>query len=271
MSWWPSGRPGGVSWFIPSASPSTSTTGASRTTTATNRSTPRSRPTAPPAYFSSLPVKAMVTAMRRAGVPAAVSNTAGTYVCNHIMYQVLYMIDHEFPGKRGGFVHVPYSPQQVVDKPGQPCLGIDDMTTRSRRRPRRDRRVHGQGRRAHRGRGAPLALRTRTSRPSRRPPRRHRIKSPQGGTWRHTAPRCPDPAPTSASSGRTPFTVSLHAFERLLLLEVEDGSQAGPVHVAAQVLDTGGRGLAIVTLLCHDWGVGARPAGKSVWAEFEMR
>ena len=70
---------------------------------------------------------------------------------------------------------------------------------------------------------------------------------------------------------RTPFTVSLHAFERLLLLEVEDGSPAGPVHVAAQALDTGGRGIAIVTLLCHDWGVDARPAGKSVWAEFEMR
>jgi pyroglutamyl-peptidase len=82
-----------------------------------------------PAYFSSLPVKAMVTAMRRAGVPAAVSNTAGTYVCNHIMYQVLYMIDREFPGKRGGFVHVPYTPQQVVEKPGQPCLSVEDMTS----------------------------------------------------------------------------------------------------------------------------------------------
>jgi pyroglutamyl-peptidase len=82
-----------------------------------------------PAYFSSLPVKAMVTAMREAGVPAAVSNTAGTYVCNHIMYQVLYMIDREFPGKRGGFVHVPYTPQQVVEKPGQPSLGVAEMAT----------------------------------------------------------------------------------------------------------------------------------------------
>ena len=39
------------------------------------------------------------------------------------------MIYHEFPGKRGGFVHVPYAPQQVVDKPGQPALGIDEMAT----------------------------------------------------------------------------------------------------------------------------------------------
>ena len=83
----------------------------------------------PPAYFSSLPVKAMMSAMNQAGVPAVVSNTAGTYVCNHIMYQILYLIDREFPGKRGGFIHVPYTPQQVVDKPGQPSLGVDEMTT----------------------------------------------------------------------------------------------------------------------------------------------
>ncbi len=80
-----------------------------------------------PAYFSTLPVKAMVTAMRKAGVPAAVSNSAGTYVCNHIMYQVLYMIERDFPGKRGGFVHVPYTPQQVVDRPGLPSIGVEDM------------------------------------------------------------------------------------------------------------------------------------------------
>ncbi|RZU65371.1 pyroglutamyl-peptidase [Microterricola gilva] len=83
----------------------------------------------PAAYFSSLPVKAMVTAMRKAGIPAQVSNTAGTYVCNHIMYQILYLIGHEFPGRRGGFIHVPYSPQQVVNQPPQPSMGIDDMST----------------------------------------------------------------------------------------------------------------------------------------------
>jgi pyroglutamyl-peptidase len=83
----------------------------------------------PPAYFSSLPIKAMSTAMREAGVPAAVSNTAGTYVCNHVMYTVLYLIDREFPGKRGGFVHVPYLPEQVLDKPNQPALALDDIVT----------------------------------------------------------------------------------------------------------------------------------------------
>jgi pyroglutamyl-peptidase len=87
------------------------------------------RPDGPAAYFSTLPVKAMVTAMREAGVPAAVSNTAGTYVCNHVMYQVLHLIDRELPGKRAGFVHVPYAPQQVLDKPGEPALSIEDMVT----------------------------------------------------------------------------------------------------------------------------------------------
>lgn len=82
-----------------------------------------------PAYFSTLPIKAMVTAMRKAGVPAEVSNTAGTYVCNHIMYQVLYLIDREFPGKRGGFIHVPYATEQVLDKADQPSLGVEDMAT----------------------------------------------------------------------------------------------------------------------------------------------
>jgi pyroglutamyl-peptidase len=89
----------------------------------------RIRADGPAAYFTSLPVEAMVTAMKKTGIPAVVSNNAGAYVCNHLMYQVLYMIDHEFPGKRGGFVHVPYAPQQVVNKPGQPALGIDEMAT----------------------------------------------------------------------------------------------------------------------------------------------
>jgi pyroglutamyl-peptidase len=87
------------------------------------------RPDGPPAYFSTLPVKAMVTAMKSAGVPAAVSNTAGTYVCNHIFYSVRYLVDREFPGKRSGFIHVPYLPAQVVDKPGLPSLSLADIVT----------------------------------------------------------------------------------------------------------------------------------------------
>ena len=71
----------------------------------------------------------------------------------------------------------------------------------------------------------------------------------------------------------TSFTVSLHAFEETLLLEVEDGSSKGPSLVAAQVLDTSGRGVAIVDLLSSDWGVDthAEGGGKSVWAEFGLQ
>lgn len=70
---------------------------------------------------------------------------------------------------------------------------------------------------------------------------------------------------------RTPFRVSLHLFEETLLLEVEDGSQVGPVQVQARVLDDGGRGLAIVGMLSRDWGVDLRTdGGKSVWAEFDL-
>ncbi|MCC5893861.1 MAG: pyroglutamyl-peptidase I [Alkalibacterium sp.] len=85
------------------------------------------QPDGPDAYFSSLPVKAMVEKMRDAQVPASVSNSAGTFVCNHIMYQVLYAIEKEFPDKTGGFVHVPFIPEQVTDKANQPSMYLEDI------------------------------------------------------------------------------------------------------------------------------------------------
>lgn len=69
------------------------------------------------AYFTSLPVKAMVAKIRAAGIPAALSYTAGSYVCNYLMYELLYLIDKKYPGVRGGFIHVPYAMEQVVEKP----------------------------------------------------------------------------------------------------------------------------------------------------------
>lgn len=68
-------------------------------------------------YFASLPVKAMVANVEEHGIPAHVSYTAGTYVCNDIMYHLLYMIDKEFPSIRGGFIHVPFDTKQVKGKP----------------------------------------------------------------------------------------------------------------------------------------------------------
>lgn len=68
---------------------------------------------------------------------------------------------------------------------------------------------------------------------------------------------------------QTPFDVTLHAFERTVLLEVHDGSPSSPFRVAGRALDTGGRGIAIVEELSRDWGVDAgTDGGKSVWAEF---
>ena len=81
-----------------------------------------------PAYFSSLPIKAMVEEIKKAGLPASVSNTAGTFVCNHLMYQALYLVDKKFPQTRAGFIHIPYMLEQVVDKPSQPAIGLADIT-----------------------------------------------------------------------------------------------------------------------------------------------
>lgn len=81
-----------------------------------------------PAYFSMLPIKAMVQAMKDAGIPASVSNTAGTFVCNHIMYGVLYHISKMGKQIRAGFIHVPYTPEQVAKKQmPAPSLSASDI------------------------------------------------------------------------------------------------------------------------------------------------
>ncbi|MCL2201428.1 MAG: pyroglutamyl-peptidase I [Oscillospiraceae bacterium] len=77
------------------------------------------------AYFATLPIKAMVKSIKEKGIPSSISYTAGTYVCNDIMYHLLYMIDKEFPEIRGGFIHVPFDTAQVVDKPeGTPSMPV---------------------------------------------------------------------------------------------------------------------------------------------------
>lgn len=81
------------------------------------------------AYFTQLPIKAMVTAMQGIGIPSIVSNTAGTFVCNHIMYQVQFMIDMDFPDIKAGFIHVPFIPEQVVKQSNQPFMSLDDITS----------------------------------------------------------------------------------------------------------------------------------------------
>ncbi|NLV75648.1 MAG: pyroglutamyl-peptidase I [Tissierellia bacterium] len=79
------------------------------------------------AYFSQLPIKAMVQKIREGGIPASVSNTAGTYVCNHIMYGLHYLIDKKYPSVKGGFIHVPFLPEQVIDKRATPSMNLNDI------------------------------------------------------------------------------------------------------------------------------------------------
>lgn len=69
------------------------------------------------AYTSALPVKGMVENMRKNGIPAYLSYTAGTYVCNDVLYSVLYYVNKNKKNIKSGFIHVPYAADQVVDKP----------------------------------------------------------------------------------------------------------------------------------------------------------
>lgn len=79
------------------------------------------------AYFSTLPIKKMVEYMKAANIPAAISNTAGTYVCNHLMYGVRYYLEKEFPNTIGGFMHVPFLHEQVMNKKETASLSKDDV------------------------------------------------------------------------------------------------------------------------------------------------
>ena len=81
----------------------------------------------PAAYFSTLPVRQMADRIRESGIPAVISYSAGTYVCNHLMYGVLDLCAREFPGIRAGFMHVPYCHEQVLNKQNTPGLSREDI------------------------------------------------------------------------------------------------------------------------------------------------
>lgn len=80
----------------------------------------------PAAWFSSLPIKAMVAALKEAGVPASVSQTAGTFVCNHVMYGLLHKISCQASVK-GGFIHIPYLPEQAAAHPGAASMAAQTV------------------------------------------------------------------------------------------------------------------------------------------------
>lgn len=82
---------------------------------------------APAAYFATLPVKAIVKALREAKIPAAVSNTAGTYVCNTAMFTALHTIAVSGMETKAGFIHVPFIHEQALDKP-RPSMALETIT-----------------------------------------------------------------------------------------------------------------------------------------------
>jgi pyroglutamyl-peptidase len=81
----------------------------------------------PAAYFATLPIKAAIVALREAGLPAAVSNSAGTFVCNHVFYGLMHEAASARFRFRGGFLHVPYLPSQAARSKGMPSMGLDQI------------------------------------------------------------------------------------------------------------------------------------------------
>lgn len=79
------------------------------------------------AYFSTLPIKAIVDELNKNNIPSAISNTAGTFVCNHIMYEALYLTTKNYPNIKAGFIHIPYIEEQVKDKPNMPFIKKEDI------------------------------------------------------------------------------------------------------------------------------------------------
>lgn len=82
----------------------------------------------PDGYFSLLPVVEMVKAIEAAGLPGKISNTAGTFVCNRVMYSVLHACHTQFPGMRSGFIHVPCIPEQTEKHPEWFALPVEEIT-----------------------------------------------------------------------------------------------------------------------------------------------
>lgn len=77
---------------------------------------------APSAYFTNLPLKAILQTARSNGIPASISYSAGTFVCNHVFYTLMHWIDAVNPAIKGGFIHIPYLPEQAAALGAQPSM-----------------------------------------------------------------------------------------------------------------------------------------------------
>ena len=77
---------------------------------------------APNAYFTNLPLKAILQVARSNGIPASISYSAGTFVCNHVFYTLMHWINTVNPAIKGGFIHIPYLPEQAAALGAQPSM-----------------------------------------------------------------------------------------------------------------------------------------------------
>ncbi len=87
-------------------------------------------PGGPVAYYSTLPIRAMVKAMRAAGVPADISDTPGTFCCNHLMYGILHYVATTDQTLRAGWIHLPYLPSTAAleENLGAPSMSTETST-----------------------------------------------------------------------------------------------------------------------------------------------
>lgn len=81
----------------------------------------------PDAYLVSLPIKDMLHNIRESMIPTSISNTAGTFVCNHVIYSTRHYCEINQLNVRSGFIHVPFLPQQIIDKPSFPAMPLETM------------------------------------------------------------------------------------------------------------------------------------------------
>ena len=79
------------------------------------------------AYFSTLPIKAIQNEIEKNKIPASISNTAGTFVCNHVFYGVRYLAEKKYKNIKSGFIHIPFLPEQVLGKNNLPSMSLETI------------------------------------------------------------------------------------------------------------------------------------------------
>ncbi|PKM64484.1 MAG: pyroglutamyl-peptidase I [Firmicutes bacterium HGW-Firmicutes-20] len=81
----------------------------------------------PDAYFVNLPIKDMMHRLRDEGIASSISNTAGTFICNHVIYSIRHYCELKQLDVCSGFIHVPFLPEQIIDKPSFPSMPLETM------------------------------------------------------------------------------------------------------------------------------------------------